>query len=125
MKIEKILLIGCKEIGSKHLQALAKIELPVKIWVIDPNLNSLKIGKKRFYEIPANTNIQSIKFEYNLPDDLDDVDLCIISATSKIRFFILKQITERISCKNIIFEKFFFKLKSILQKLKKLLKIRE
>lgn len=110
VEIKKILLIGCGEIGSRHLQALAKIELPVKIWVIDPNLNSLEIGKKRFDEIPTNTNIKSIKFEHHLPDNLDEVDLCIISTTSKIRFFILKQIAEKISCKNIIFEKVLFQI---------------
>ena len=32
--------------GSRHLQALAKIEFPVKIWVVDPNSDSLKTGKK-------------------------------------------------------------------------------
>ena len=81
MIIKKILLVGCGEMGSRHLQALAKIELPVKIWVVDPNSDSLKTGKKRFDEIPNNTNIHSIKFEPYLPYDLNEIDLCIISTT--------------------------------------------
>ena len=110
MVIRKILLIGCGEMGSRHLQALAKIEFPVKIWVVDPNSDSLKTGKKRFNEIPTNTNLQSIKFERYLPDDLNEIDLCIIATTSKIRFSILKEITEKISCKNFILEKFLFQI---------------
>ena len=121
MKIRKILLIGCGEIGSRHLQALAKIEFPVKIWIVDPNLNSLKVGKKRFNEIPVNTNIQSIKFEKHLPDDLDEIDLCIISTTSKIRFFILKEITEKISCKNFILEKVLFQIEEHFTEAKKII----
>ncbi len=108
LKIKNILLVGCGEIGSRHLQALAKMEMPVRIWAIDPSSRSLEIAKARFKEIPINENIQSIKFESEIPDNLDSMDLCIISTTSKIRFFVLKQIIEKISCKNIIFEKVLF-----------------
>ena len=104
LEIKNILLVGCGEIGSRHLQALAKMEMPVRIWAIDPSSRSLEIAKARFKEIPINENIQSIKFESEIPDNLDSMDLCIISTTSKIRLFVLKQIIEKISCKNIIFE---------------------
>lgn len=100
--------MGCGEIGSRHLQALAKMEIPVRIWAIDPNSISLKTAKTRFEEIPKNENIQSIKFESEIPKNLGNMDLCIISTTSKIRFFVFKQIIEKVFCKNIIFEKILF-----------------
>jgi hypothetical protein len=106
--VKNILLVGSGEIGSRHLQALAKIDIPVRIYVIDPSPRSLDLAQTRFREIPTNENIQSIKFESTIPDNLDYVDLCIISTTSKIRFFVLKQIIEKVSCKNIIFEKVLF-----------------
>ena len=37
LEIKNILLVGCGEIGSRHLQALAKMEMPVRIWAIDPS----------------------------------------------------------------------------------------
>ena len=92
LEIKNILLVGCGEIGSRHLQALAKMEIPVRIWAIDPNLISLKTAKARFEEIPKNENIQSIKFESEIPKNLGNMDLSIISTTSKIRFFVFKQI---------------------------------
>ena len=70
MEIRKILLIGCGEIGSRHLQALAKIEFPVKIWIVDPNLNSLKVGKKRFNEMLKSGAIQEVKNFKKLNIDL-------------------------------------------------------
>jgi hypothetical protein len=108
MEIKNILLVGCGEIGSRHLQALAKMEIPIKIWAIDPSSISLKTAKVRFEEIPINKNIQSIKFASEIPENLDHIDLCIISTTSKIRFFVFKQIIDKVSCKNFIFEKVLF-----------------
>tara|TARA_B110000438_G_scaffold295623_1_gene338906 strand:- start:141 stop:1127 length:987 start_codon:yes stop_codon:yes gene_type:complete len=108
MGIKNILLVGCGEIGSRHLQALAKMEIPVRIWAIDPSSISLKTAKVRFEEIPINENIQSIKFESEIPENLGNIDLCIISTTSKIRFFVFKEIIDKVSCKNFIFEKVLF-----------------
>jgi|APSaa5957512535_1039671.scaffolds.fasta_scaffold26268_2 hypothetical protein len=110
LEIKNILLVGCGEIGSRHLQALAKMEIPVRIWAIDPSSISLKTAKVRFEEIPINENIQSIKFESEIPENLGNIDLCIISTTSKIRFFVFKQIIEKVFCKNIIFEKILFQI---------------
>ena len=125
MNVKKILLIGCGEIGSRHLQALAKIDIPVKIWVVDPDSNSLKTAKKRFEEIAPNTNIQLIKFEQKFPNDLEEIDLSIISTTSKIRFFVLKQIVEKISCKNIIFEKILVQIEEHVTEAEKIIKDKE
>lgn len=122
LEVKKILLVGCGEIGSRHLQALAKIELPVKIWVIDPNVNSLEIGKKRFNEIPDNQNIHLIQFEQSIPENLDSVDLCILSTTSKIRFSVLKEMTDKISCNYILFEKVLFQTKEHFTEAEKIIK---
>ena len=121
MKIKKILLVGCGEIGSRHLQALAKMELFVKILVVDPNLASLKIGKERFEQIPSNNNIKSINFETNLSNEFHELDLCIISTTSKIRFSVFKEITEKTNCKNFILEKVLFQEKQDFSKAEKII----
>lgn len=108
MKSEKILLVGCGEIGSRHLQALGKIEIPIELWIIDPNLDSLKTGKERFEQIPINKNIKSVEFQTELPETLNKIDLCIISTTSKIRFSVFQEVTNKTSCKNFILEKVLF-----------------
>ena len=125
MEIKNILLVGCGEIGSRHLQALAKMEIPIRIWAIDPSSISLKTAKVRFEEIPINKNIQSIKFESEIPENLDHIDLCIISTTSKIRFFVFKQIIDKVSCKNFIFEKVLFQKEEHFIQMLRLLKIKK
>ena len=108
MVVKKIMVVGCGGIGSRHLQALKKITIPIQIWAIDPNENSLNNTKKLLDEIPTNQNVEFIKFEKNLQDDNKNIDLCIIATSSDVRLNVLKDLLSKISIKNIIFEKILF-----------------
>ena len=46
-----IAVIGAGEVGSRHLQALALLKRPVKIFVVDPSNESLRIAKERFQQV--------------------------------------------------------------------------
>ncbi len=47
----KIALIGAGQLGSRHLQALAKINLEISIEVVEPNTQASEVAKQRFNEI--------------------------------------------------------------------------
>ena len=49
--MKKITLVGCGNIGSRHLQALVKLPFETEIQIIDPNENSIKLAKSRLNEI--------------------------------------------------------------------------
>ena len=50
-------LIGAGQIGSRHLQGLAKSTLQYKIYVVDPDEKSLSVAKIRYQEVsPKNTS---------------------------------------------------------------------
>lgn len=102
------MVIGCGGVGSRHLQALCKIDIPVKLYVVDPNDQSLHNAQKLANEVNSNSNIKSIKFSKELPKDIDEIDLCIISTSSDIRLNVLKQLISNISVENIILEKVLF-----------------
>ena len=53
----RILLVGCGNVGSRHLQALAKIPFSLKIDIIEPNSSSKKLGLSRLEEISYNKKI--------------------------------------------------------------------
>ena len=42
--VYRILLVGCGNVGSRHLQALVKIPFPVNIDIIESNASSKKLG---------------------------------------------------------------------------------
>ena len=52
--MKNIALIGCGQLGSRHLQALAFVKHKVKIQVVDSSSDSLKIAEIRFKEVSQN-----------------------------------------------------------------------
>lgn len=121
MIIKKIMVVGCGGIGSRHLQALGKIDIPVKLWAIEPNEHSLDNAKKLFYEIPVNDNVKSVKFCKELPKDINIIDLCIIATSSNVRLNVLRQLVSNFSIKNIILEKVLFQSEDQLDEAKKII----
>ena len=47
MNEKKLMVVGCGGIGSRHLQALCKIDIPVKIFAVDTSEKSLKNVEKK------------------------------------------------------------------------------
>ena len=58
----KILLVGCGNIGSRHLQGLLKSKIKSKIYVIEKSKKALLNAKKRVKELSINLSKQSIHF---------------------------------------------------------------
>ena len=44
----KIIIAGCGQIGSRHLQALSELQESAKIYLIDPSIESILIAEQRF-----------------------------------------------------------------------------
>lgn len=108
MNVKKIALIGAGELGSRHLQGLAKCDFPVHLQVVDPNKNSLLLSKKRFGEIFVNQNIKEINYFESLMELSNDIDLTIISTTSSVRLEVLKSLLKNKNVSSLILEKFLF-----------------
>jgi predicted dehydrogenase len=103
-----IAIIGAGQLGSRHLQGLAKISLPCCLEVMDPFDTSLKVAEERYLQIPKNENIQSIKFVDSIEQMSDNHDLVIIATTADIRLEVVKKLLEISKVKNILLEKVVF-----------------
>ena len=106
--VKKIALIGAGQLGSRHLQALAKINIPVMLQVVDPNKDSLKVARERYLEIPKNTNIHGIDFLTEIDDLNAEVDLCIIATNADVRFTVFQELVSNKKVSYIVFEKIVF-----------------
>ena len=102
-----IVIIGCGGIGSRHLQALCKIDIPVNIFAVDISKQSLDNSKKLVGKV-INQNIKSLEFSNEIPKNIDEIDLCIIATSSNVRLSILKKLISNCSVKNLILEKVLF-----------------
>jgi predicted dehydrogenase len=106
--LKTIALIGAGQLGSRHLQALAKIDIPVTLQVVDPSEDALRIAKKRYLEISTNENIYSINFFTKIDELNADINLCVISTNADVRFQVFQEVASKKNVSNIIFEKIVF-----------------
>jgi len=79
---KKITLIGCGNIGSRHLQALVKLPFFVDIDVVEPNKKSQQTALKRLQEINYNQKNYNIVWHTNLNELQTKSDLVIVATTA-------------------------------------------
>ena len=99
---KKILLVGCGNIGSRHLESLLKYEFPLDIIVIEPNLESQQSAK-----ILISKNSHKLKHNIvwlNSFRNTINADLAIIATTSTNRVKIVLDLLNY-GIKNFILEK--------------------
>lgn len=119
--MKTIVLIGAGQLGSRHLQSLSLLDMNVKIQVVDPYEESLKISKERFEQMPNNSLVE-VEYFFNI-DKIDiNVDLCIVATTSNVRANIIKELVEKKNVNKFILEKVLFQKLSEYDEIQQLLK---
>jgi predicted dehydrogenase len=115
-----IAIIGCGQIGSRHLQGLKTISGGANVYLVDVSSQSIDVALRRFYE----TNMgDKFTLQVRLINQIDcDIDCAIISTDSSARSFVTEQLLQHTKVKNIMFEKFLFQTKSEYTFISKLLK---
>src|SRR3989338_4442381 len=91
----RVSIVGCGQLGSRHLQAVSCLPEVSEIEIIDPNPESLELGKKRLSDV-AN-RVSSIKYKWlSSPDQMSaDGDLCIVATQAKGRVEVVKEISAK------------------------------
>jgi len=108
-KMINIVLIGAGKLGSRHLQALAKLRLPASIFVVDLNSEALEVAKGRYNEIPNNPNIKEIQFLNSIQAiGTILIDVAIIATTSEYRRKVIEELCGIANIRYMILEKILF-----------------
>lgn len=74
--IVDVAVVGAGQLGSRHLQALARLSRPARVWVSDPSPAALETAAARWKEAAPGAGL-SADFSGRLPQSLD----CAIVAT--------------------------------------------
>ena len=101
----KILVVGCGNIGSRHLQGLLKYQdHDLFIDVFDPDFSALKLGEKRACEIETSRS-HKVDYHSNFVE-LDSVyDLVVHTTTAQVRMKSISLLSQVVSSKLWILEK--------------------
>lgn len=104
-----IAIIGSGNIGSRHLQALAFLEEPAQVHLIDPSRENRGIAVERFESVEApnkGLDLKIIEAEA-IPAGLR-FDLVIIATGSAIRAALVRELLEKCELRFLVLEKFLF-----------------
>ena len=119
--MKHILIIGCGNIGVRHLQGLLKITTEkLSIEIVEPSFSAIENAKE--YERNENVNQHLIKYFENISMIRKTVDLTIMSTTAKNRLELVEVLLNKIKSINWILEKVLVQSTLQLGKLTQLLK---
>lgn len=107
-ELKKIAIIGGGQIGSRHLQGLAKSDMEISIEVVDTSIESRKVAETRFNEIPKKNSINNVEYLNNITQLSNELDLVIVATSANVRFDIVKYLLENINVHNLVLEKVLF-----------------
>jgi len=103
----EILVVGGGNIGSRHVQGLARATRPLAITVTDPNPDSLKLAADRFAEAPKAAD-HKLALAASLDAAPAVADVCIVATPAGPRPQIVERIARERRARFLILEKFLF-----------------
>ncbi len=106
--MNKILLVGAGNIGSRHLQALANIKEPAVIQVVDESNDSLEVARQRFESVYDGKVDIKVKYLNKLECVNTSNDIAIVATSAGPRRYILEWLLSNTNIKYYIIEKVAF-----------------
>ncbi|MFC1856972.1 hypothetical protein ACFL9U_02980 [Thermodesulfobacteriota bacterium] len=105
MNSHKVLLIGCGQLGSRHLQAIARLPEISQIHVIDPNPEALALGKRRLSEIDTVHPPDNVEWHTSPDKSCHNGSLCIVATQAPGRVERIKEAAEGLGYRRFLIEK--------------------
>jgi len=103
----KIILIGAGQLGSRHLQGLARSQRELDIDVVDPAPASLDVAVARFAEVAEASSNVTATFLNEIPTGRD-YEAAIIATSSGPRAAVARELLSRCGVGALVFEKVLF-----------------
>ena len=100
----RALIVGCGDIGSRHLQAVAALPEISEIEVVELRPEAIDLAKARLAEVPQGAK-RSVRWLSRVEDARPDGAICIVATQAKDRVSLIAQLTESLSYQAFLVEK--------------------
>nr|WP_197490053.1 Gfo/Idh/MocA family oxidoreductase [Rheinheimera sp. SA_1] len=100
-------IIGAGALGSRHLQAMAKLHF-ANICVVDPSPAALATAEQRWVEVVDPSQNSFATFTADLPTHISCYDLVVIATSAMPRLKVMQDLLEKCTVKALILEKVLF-----------------
>lgn len=101
----RVLLLGCGQLGSRHLQAVVSLPQVAHIDVVDPRAEALDLGRERIGEVEDRNAQVDIRWLTSLDQAAPDGDLCIIATLADRRPRLMREVAETLGYRAFLLEK--------------------
>jgi hypothetical protein len=105
--MKSIVIIGAGQLGSRHLQALRLIDEPIRIQVVDPSHESLKVAEERFNQVKKDF-FGEIQFLTEIDLVASEIFLAIVATNSIVRRHVIERLVQLKTVKYLVLEKVLF-----------------
>ena len=104
-----ICIIGAGQLGSRHLQALKNVSKVLRVYVVDPFEQSLKVAKER-YDVIEKVDTNEVSYHTSLSeiDSNTTFDIAIVATKSNVRKAPTVELVKNFNVDVIVFEKLLF-----------------
>ena len=102
-----IAIIGAGQLGSRHLQGLAKVPMALDIFIVDPSADSTALALERFVAVDTGngSTVKALAGVADLPKHLDAV---IVATAAHVRLQVLTSLVGHASVGALLLEKVLF-----------------
>lgn len=101
----RVLIVGCGEIGSRHLQAVASLAEVGEVDVVDPRPEALELGRQRLAELPNRPKTTIFRWLSSTEEASRGGDLCIMATQAAGRYERVVEVVERLDYNSFLLEK--------------------
>jgi predicted dehydrogenase len=100
----RVLIVGCGQLGSRHLQAVASLSEIEAIDVFDPSPAGLALGRERLGELKF-PHLADVRWLTRLEDATPEGALCIVATRADVRCSLVQDVADRLGYRTFLLEK--------------------
>jgi hypothetical protein len=101
----RVLIVGAGQLGSRYLQGLAKVSMPLDIVISDVAADSLIRAEARWQEVDGHKTAHQVRYVIGLSGLPTEVDLAIVATASDVRGAVVTQLAEQVAVRYWVLEK--------------------
>jgi len=101
----RVLVVGCGQLGSRHLQAISTLPQVTEVDVVDPRPEALELGRARLAEVADRAPTTKFQWFASVDQASHGGDLCIVATQALGRAQVVQQVVERLGYRAFLLEK--------------------
>jgi hypothetical protein len=103
-----VAIIGAGQLGSRHLQGLARTSEPFAVFVVDPSQDNLETARQRWLEVAPPERAGQANFLLSISGLPAALDLAVVATNSNVRCQVVTELCRYAKVRSLILEKFLF-----------------